>query len=132
MMQTTATSSIEREIREVNNSFEECFGNSDAAAIASLYTNDATLMPPGLNFIKGTEAIKAFWQEAMNMGIKQAMLETLEVQQHDNVAIETGTYSLFGEGQMMLDKGKYLVVWKKENGKWRLHKDIWNTSMSAS
>ena len=27
--------------------------------------------------------------------------------------------------------GKYIVVWKRDGGQWKLHRDIWNTSMPA-
>jgi hypothetical protein len=30
------------------------------------------------------------------------------------------------------DDGKYLVIWKRDQGKWRLHRDIWTTNMLAS
>jgi ketosteroid isomerase-like protein len=29
------------------------------------------------------------------------------------------------------DRGKYIVVWKRDGGQWRLHRDSWNTSMPA-
>jgi hypothetical protein len=29
----------------------------------------------------------------------------------------------------VLDKGKYIVIWKKEDGTWKLHRDIWTTSV---
>ena len=36
-----------------------------------------------------------------------------------------------GEAQLTLGSGtavaKYVVVWKKADGQWRLHRDIWNT-----
>ena len=35
------------------------------------------------------------------------------------------------DGQSVTDIGKYLVVWKREGGAWRLHIDIWNTNAPA-
>ena len=29
----------------------------------------------------------------------------------------------------MLDEGKYIVIWKREAGQWKLHRDILNRSM---
>jgi len=31
----------------------------------------------------------------------------------------------------VLDKGKYIVIWKQEEGQWKLHRDIFNSSMPA-
>jgi ketosteroid isomerase-like protein len=33
------------------------------------------------------------------------------------------------EGGKVVDRGKYIVIWKREQGQWKLHRDIWNTSM---
>jgi ketosteroid isomerase-like protein len=29
-----------------------------------------------------------------------------------------------------MDSGKYVVIWKREDGAWKLHRDIWTTSAS--
>jgi hypothetical protein len=31
----------------------------------------------------------------------------------------------------ILDTGKYIVIWKRENGAWKWHRDIWNSSRPA-
>ncbi len=59
-------------------------------------------------------------------------LATRDVEELANTAIELGTYTLFGANEQRLDQGKYLVVWKEEMGQWKLHQDIWNTSMPAA
>ena len=28
-----------------------------------------------------------------------------------------------------MDSGKFIVIWKQEGGQWKLHRDIWNSSM---
>jgi ketosteroid isomerase-like protein len=68
----------------------------------------------------------------MNMGITAAKLETVEVEDHGNTAIEGGKYTLEGAGGQVLDTGKYLVIWQQEAGQWKLHRDIWNSSRPAS
>jgi ketosteroid isomerase-like protein len=30
------------------------------------------------------------------------------------------------------DKGKYIVVWKKEDGKWKLHRDLSNSDLPVA
>jgi ketosteroid isomerase-like protein len=46
-----------------------------------------------------------------------------------DTAVEVGRYTLSGEGGQVLDTGKYVVIWKKEDDAWRYHRDIWNSSM---
>lgn len=119
------------EIRSANRNFMDAFGRGDAAGVAALYTPDAKLLPPDSQMMNGTEAIRSFWQGAMNLGIKEAKLETVEVDARDNVAFEIGKYTLTIQpqgGQKVIATGKYVVVWKNEDGKWKLYADIWNSN----
>jgi uncharacterized protein (TIGR02246 family) len=117
------------EIRAANRSFMDCFKRGDAAGLAALYTGDAKLLPPDSQMMDGTDAIRSFWQGAMNMGVKEATLETVEVESRDDLAYEIGRYTLVIQskgGESTTAKGKYVVVWKNLDGGWRLHVDIWN------
>ena len=128
---TQTASDVLEEIRSANQNFEKNFASGDAQGIASLYTSDGIVLPPGAETQKGIDAIQNFWQVVMDMGIKGAHLETLEVDQEGETAIEMGQYELSdAEGQRM-DQGKYIVIWKRQEGQWKLHKDIWNTSISS-
>ncbi|SHJ67030.1 conserved hypothetical protein [Hymenobacter daecheongensis DSM 21074] len=129
-MLTTATS-IRDEIRRANDAFETSFAQGDAAAIAGLYTSTGTLLPTGMDMIQGAAGIQTFWQSAMAMGIKQVKLKTRDIEELDDTAIELGTYTLFAANHQQVDQGKYLVVWKEEAGHWKLHQDIWNSSVPA-
>lgn len=130
-MPTTATS-IRDEIRRANDTFEASFARGDSAAIASLYTDSGVVLPTGMEPIQGTAGIQAFWQGAMEMGIKQVKLKTREVEELEDTAIELGNYTLFGNTGQLIDQGKYMVVWKEQGGQWKLHQDIWNTNIPAS
>ena len=128
---TQTASDLREEIRSANDNFEKNFASGDARGMAALYTSDGVLLPPGAGLQEGSDAIQNFWQMVMDMGIKEAHLETLDVEQEGDTAIEMGQYELSGaEGQRM-DQGKYIVIWKRDQGKLKLHKDIWNTSLSS-
>ena len=128
---TTQTTNIRDDIRKADDVFEKNFSQGNAAGIAELYTNDGMLLPTGSDFVKGKEAIRDFWQGAINMGIKEAKLDIVEVEVQGNVVVEVGHYQLKGAGGDVLDQGKYIVIWKQEGGQWKLHRDIWNTSRTA-
>jgi ketosteroid isomerase-like protein len=64
----------------------------------------------------------------MNMGIKNVVSETIEVEDLGDTAIEGGRYRLLVANGSVADGGKYIVVWKNEGGTWKLHRDIWTTS----
>ena len=130
--ETTANSdtNLRDAILAADQAFMQTFGHGDAKAIAALYTNDGQLLPAHSDLVTGQQAIQEFWQAAIDSGIKTVQLDTLEVEGYAGTAIEVGKYRL-GEGEQVLDEGKYIVIWKRENGQWRLHRDIWNTSMPA-
>ena len=130
-MTMITVTSVADEIRLANAAFETAFARGDAAAIAGLYTSTGILLPTGMNTIQGAAGIQAFWQGAMEMGIKRVQLHTQDVEELTDTAIELGHYTLFGANDQALDQGKYLVVWKEQQGHWMLHQDIWNSSMPA-
>lgn len=115
-------------IASVNEKFVAAFSRGDAAGLASLYTENGQVLPPNSDFITGKTAIQGFWQVLLDMGLK-ATLETVELETHGDTAIEVGRYTLEGEGGQTLDEGKYLVVWKQADGQWKLHRDIFNSSL---
>jgi len=122
---------IGAEIQRTNHQFETSFEQGDAAAIAGLYTSSGVLLPTGMEPIQGPAGIQAFWQGALDMGCKQVRLKTSDVEELATTAIELGTYTLFGANEQQMDHGKYLVVWKEQKGQWKLHQDIWNSSLPA-
>ena len=115
-------------IAATNQRFMDAYDRGDAASVAAFYTSDGQLLPANSGVIQGHSAIEEFWTGAMAMGIKSAQLTTAELDVQGGTAIEIGQYSLAGEGGMILDQGKYLVVWKLDDVAWKLHRDMWTTS----
>jgi uncharacterized protein (TIGR02246 family) len=130
MSQPTAQQ-IRKVIESEDEVFMETFRKGDAAGLAALYTEEGQLMPPNAGFQVGRQAIQAFWQAVVDAGIKEARLEIREVEAHGDAAIEVGEYSLHGGGGAELDAGKYIVIWKRKDGRWKLHRDIFNSSLPA-
>jgi uncharacterized protein (TIGR02246 family) len=126
------TSDIRSQIESANSQFAAAFKRGDAKAMAGCYTAEAALLPANSDFVRGTDAIGLFWQGVIDMGLKDASLETQEVEVHGDTAIEVGRYRLFGAGGAVADNGKYVVVWKNVGGQWKLHRDIWTTSQPVS
>lgn len=124
-------SEIRKTIEANNKKFCEFIRKGDVKAIASLYTKDASLLPTGSSVVKGNEAVRNFWAGAITgLKLKDANLKTVEVIGKGDSVTEMGEYQLkMEQGE---DKGKYLVVWKSTPEGWKLHWDIWNTSMAPT
>lgn len=131
----TDMTQVRKAIEEGNAKFAEAVRQGDGAAIAALYTEDATLLPPDSDLIQGRVGIETFWKGGLQMGIKEAVLTTVDVSGGGDFAYEIGKYAIKiqPEGQEPLEQqGKYVVVWKKtSDGTWKLHVDIWNTGPPA-
>jgi uncharacterized protein (TIGR02246 family) len=125
----TQSTEVRDAIAAANENFRTTSKGGDAASMAALYTENGQLLPPNSDFATGQQAIQAFFQAFFDMGIKEAKLESVEVEGHGDTATEVGKYTLYGEGGQVLDKGKYIVIWKQEDGQWKLHRDIFNSSM---
>ena len=113
------------EIEAVNRAVEDAVRKRDTERLATLYTADAIVMPPDAPFVKGRDNIKQFWGSAIEqLGVKDVRLNTIDLEIAGDTAHEVG------EAVLTLESGgttgKYVVVWKKVGGQWRLHRDIWN------
>jgi proline iminopeptidase len=117
------------EIKLANKEFMDGISSLDASALLKLYTNDAIVMAPTAPLIQGHLTIEAFWQSAMDKGLSKAELLTMDLEGNDDQLSEIGKYILYDKDKNVLDIGKYLIIWKYENGKWLMSKDMFNTNM---
>jgi ketosteroid isomerase-like protein len=123
-----AADSVRSEIETANKVFEAAVSRSDGPGVAALYTGNAQLLPAGSDFVTGTEAIGQFWQAAFDSGMKGVSLVTREVEKHGDTAYEVGELEIRDAEGTVLDRAKYVVIWKQEGTSWKLHRDIWTTS----
>jgi uncharacterized protein (TIGR02246 family) len=123
---------ITDEIKNINSKFVSSFNQGDALGVASLYTKTALLLPAGTDTVQGREAIGQFWQNTLDSGVQAITLDTVEVEQMELTTIELGHYTLSAGGGQLLDNGKYMVVWKRENDQWKIQKDIWNSNQQQA
>ena len=114
-------------IDAVNAKWVELFGKGDFEGIAQLYTVDATAFPPGSPMVKGRASIGAMWK-GLAEHVGNPKLATLDVKRlSPDAAREIGTFTLMTKDPTPKEiSGKYLVVWEKVRGEWKLAADIWN------
>jgi uncharacterized protein (TIGR02246 family) len=114
-------------IEAVNAKWTELFNKGDFEGVAQLYTVDAIAFPPGSAMVRGRAAIGRMWK-GMAEQVSTPKVTTLEVKRlSPSVAREIGTFSLTTKGPSPKEvSGKYLVVWERVQGEWKLAADIWN------
>ncbi len=113
-----------------NRQFEAAFARGDAAGCAAVYTEDAKILPPDSPALTGRQAGQEVWQSIINMGVKGVSLQTLELEEMGDTAVERGaaTVQIQGEGgQTMEASAKFIILWKRQaDGAWKWHWDCWN------
>lgn len=110
-----------------NKVFGASFGTGDSTAFVNLYTSDGCMYPPNMPKMCGPATITAFFNEGYKGGIRNITLTTEEVMGGKDGVIETGKYEVFIANNVSVEKGKFIVAWKEENGKWKMHRDTWNS-----
>src|SRR6266568_1279319 len=79
----------------------------------------------------GRQAIQEVWQGIFDAGLTAFRVESLEVESAGDLAYEMGRYTLYAGDNDAADEGKYIIIWKREAGQWRIHRDIVNSSRPA-
>lgn len=122
-------SAVRAAIDAGNKKFSDGAAKHDAALLVTAYTEDAEAFPPNSEMVKGRPALQKLWQSVLDSGVAGVELKTTEVEAFGALAYEVGTYAMKTKDGAVADRGKYCVVWKRVNGEWLLHRDIWSTSL---
>lgn len=117
-------------IDSMNTKFSEQLAAGDSSALASHYWPDAQLLLDNSEPVKGND-IGSAWGSFIRGGIKEIHFTTTDITGSSTFIIETGAYEIKDGKKSFVDKGKYVVIWEKRNGEWKLYRDIGSTSMPA-
>lgn len=113
-------------IEEANARLIELQKDGDAAGMGRMYTEDAVLLPAGHEKRMGREDIEAFWAQVLGGGVEDVQLTTENlVPLGDDLVYEIGSYTTTPRDAAPVS-GYYLVLWKRVDGDWKLHVDIFN------
>jgi ketosteroid isomerase-like protein len=129
---SAARADVRAEIEAANRAFEAAIAKGDSKAASALYTASGQVLAPGMDLVSGPEAIMELWQANIDAGVKKIRLETLEAEGAGDAAHEVGRFELLDAEGKTIDRGNYVVIWKKEGGRFKLHRDIFNTSIPPS
>jgi ketosteroid isomerase-like protein len=120
-----------KEIEAANLAITEFVAKGDSVGLASAYTPEGSLMLSNIPSIKGKDKLISFWSSFTQSGAK-ITLTTLEVWGDENFIAEEGLLEIKTKEGAQIDKGKFIVLWKKEGGKWKVHRDMSNSDLPAT
>ena len=104
--------------------------NGDTAMALSVISDDVQLMLPGAPDVHGQAgARKVFVEEMTQYRIPALTVHRQELLLHGDHAIDIGTYEetmVPRKGATIYATGRYIVVWRREAGGWRMWRYMLN------
>jgi ketosteroid isomerase-like protein len=116
----------------------EAYQTKDAAAAAAFYDGQGAMLAPNRPLLTGKAAIAQFIAKSFELRDYEIhwQPQKAEVARSGELGYTSGTYEMCyrpSRGKLFLDKGKYLMVWKKQpNGTWKVLFDMSNSDLPAT
>ena len=124
--------SVKAYITEMNKSYGQRFKTNDTAFYKERYCKDAAVYSPNVPAVFGIDSIISFFYGGGNNTEAIIELPSGNIYGNADLVVEDGTYN-FPDGKGgNVDKGKFIALWKQEDGKWKLYREIWNTDLPLS
>jgi ketosteroid isomerase-like protein len=121
----------EAALRGMNHSFQAALTAKDSTALANFYADEARVMPPNEPRVEGRDAIRRKWGEFLTMpGFNLTFAsDRIVISESGDLAYDTGTYQtrMEIESKPVDDVGKYVTVFKKVGGEWKIVADMFNS-----
>ncbi|MDE0938290.1 MAG: DUF4440 domain-containing protein, partial [Verrucomicrobiota bacterium] len=133
---TTTTFDIDRARSHIdvqNKKYMRFYNNGDASGIADLHVDEAIVMPPHVDLVKGKQAIKQAISDEISAGATDLVFTTLDMYGNEDYVTEVGRFSLNikDNGKIVMnDSGKYICIWKQvSKNNWLIKADTWNSDL---
>ena len=101
------------------------FNGGDVAGMVLVYSADAEILPPDEPIIAGPKAIEAFWQ-GYGPGQVRIELDDVDSQRIGDFWLREGAYKALYPAEGETRVGKFIELWKQENGNWLMYRQMWN------
>jgi len=102
----------------------------DSISLADCYTESAKFMQPNGESVVGREHIQklfSLWMRSGSMG--KFALENIDFWGDENMLAVENKWTFTAADGKLLDSGKSLELWKKENDTWKIFRDCYNSNL---
>ncbi|MBK9107598.1 MAG: nuclear transport factor 2 family protein [Saprospiraceae bacterium] len=121
--------SIQSIIREANLIYGKRFETGDRTWYFERYCKDACAMPEGMESVCGIDSIiQYYYNDGKNKDFKIVISEK-EIYGVQDLVVEEGIYDFPDGNGGSFDKGKFIAIWKTEDGHWKIYREIWNSNL---
>ena len=122
----------EQAIRALDAQFETTAAKGDLDGQVRSYAGDAIMLPPDRTALRGFEAIRANSADFLKLPglVLRVIPERIEVAAAGDFAVDTGRVEVEFDSRQgrVKSASKYLQVWRKTNGEWKIAYDTWNSN----
>jgi len=104
--------------------------------IVALYADDAVVMPPDAPSASDHAALRSYLAKdiaaSRAAGVTLALGGDDEASTSGDMGWHRGTFKAVGKDGVTVVTGKYLEIWQRQHGQWRIVRDIWNNDAPAA
>lgn len=126
----------EASLKAAELAWSEAAGKKEIDNFLTFVTDDTIQLPPNAPAATGKDAVRKEWETLF--GLKDSTVKwtptLVQVAESGEIGYTSGTYSLTftdPKAGKVEDKGKYLEVWKKVEGKWKCYIDMYSSDGPA-
>lgn len=134
--QSASTAADKSEIQDGTRAWAVAYNDGNADGVANLYADDAVVMPPGTPPLFGRAAIREYIVGDSAAAKAAGLMLTIEhgdsVGISGDLAWHTGPYSVSDASGARVDGGNYMEALQKQDGKWHIVRDIWNSDKAPA
>ncbi len=120
------------ELGQMNRDFAKALTAKDAVAAAIVYDENASILPPNEPIVTGRANIQAYWQGAIDAGIIDATVKTIDAKSEGDLGYEIGKFTMRfkgSKGDTIVEQGKYTEILKRNaEGKWISTYGMWSSN----
>ncbi len=118
-------------VQSLDSMYSHHIEKQQSDSLSNTFLSDAILLSPSEAETKGINAIKEWYQNSFDYGLKTVTFKSTSVAGDNNHIIEIGQSTvglMLGDADTLtFENYKYIHVWtKQENGVYKLSRDMWN------
>jgi ketosteroid isomerase-like protein len=117
----TDLSILKKEIELRLREYESHLKNGDSIALGNMYMEDAEIIPSTIGRNNITKAFGSMIKDS----ITGSSFKTTNLWGDEELLVEDGTGTWYHTNGTAVGSGRYLLVWKKDDGKWKILRDTW-------
>ncbi len=127
---------MEGEIQQATSRLMRSLEHGDASSAACLYADDARVLAPAGELLRGRTEIEAYWRAGIALGLSTVTFEGQLFAAVAGKVIEIGRYAVaarIARHGRIVDRGTYLALHAQvTDGSWRRTVDVFNPDESIT